>query len=196
MLERFLHQQSSCGRWPATARHLRSGFSLIELMVTLAVSAVLITVSIPSFQSLIQRNRIASQVNSFVGDLQFARSEAIKRGLPVSLCTSSDGATCLGANTWHQGWIVFSDLDASGTLNDTDGVLRVQKGWANGDTLSGNPNLPALSFSREGFALGLPAGTVTLSARTTPINDHATRCIALNRVGRQTIHRHGSESCT
>ena len=174
----------------------QSGLTLIELLVTLAISAVLVSLSVPSFRTLIQRNRIASEVNFFVGDLQFARSEAIKRGLPVTLCVSNDGSTCADANTWHQGWVVFSDVDGSGTLDGADEVLRVQKGWTTGDTLVASPSLVAVSFSRDGFALGLPAGSVTLPLRTSPVNDTATRCIVLNRVGRQVVHSPGTGTCT
>ena len=87
-------------------------------MVVVALVAILTALATPSFVGLIQRNRVSAEINSFAGDLQFARSEAIKQGLPVSICASSNGVSCLGANTWHSGWIVFADLNGSGAVDD------------------------------------------------------------------------------
>jgi type IV fimbrial biogenesis protein FimT len=107
-----------------TSQHLTSqsvmpvsahGFTLVELMVVVALIAILLAVAVPSFKSVVQRNRIATQLNGFISDVGLARSEAIKRGLPVSLCASSDGANCLETNTWHLGWMMFFDPTGSGT---------------------------------------------------------------------------------
>lgn len=131
-----------------------------------------------------------------MSDLQFTRSEAIKRGVQVSLCPSSDSATCLTTNTWHKGWIVFSDADGSGSLNSSDTVLRVRKGWSSSDTFVASPSLTVLSFSRDGFAVKLPAGPVTMPLQTSPANASTTKCVALNRVGRQVVQSPGTGACT
>ena len=171
-------------------------FTLIELMIVVALVAVLLVIAIPSFKALTQRNRVAGEINSFVSDLQFARSEAIKRGQPVSLCASADGATCLGTNSWNQGWIVFNDVNGSGTMNNAlDVRLRVRAGWTSGDTFGANPTLSALTYSREGFA-AIPGGAVTMPLRTSPVNSSATRCVAINRVGHHTVQSPGTGSCT
>jgi type IV fimbrial biogenesis protein FimT len=109
---------------------------------------------------------------------------------------SADGSTCVTTNTWHQGWIVFSDADGSGTINGTDIVLRTRKGWTGGDTFVASPSLTVVSFSRDGFATNLPAGTVTMPLRTSPVDATATKCVALNRIGRQVVQTPGSGSCT
>lgn len=176
-------------------RSAAAGFTLIELLVVISLVAILTTLATPSLRDLIQRTRIATEVNSLVSDLQFARSEAIKRGLPVSVCASSDGSTCLTANTWNQGWIVFSDADGSATVNGTDAVLRIRKGWTSGDTFVASPSQVAVTFSRDGFATNVP-GTVTIALRTSPINSNATRCLMLNRVGRQAVQSPGVGACT
>ena len=69
------------------------GFTLIELMITLAVAAILLTVAVPSFQTLIKRNALTARTNNFIADLHFARGEAAKRGSDVSVCPSSNGTT-------------------------------------------------------------------------------------------------------
>jgi type IV fimbrial biogenesis protein FimT len=81
------------------------GFTLVELIVAMAVALILISIAFPSFRTLTQNSRMAAQVNDMVADLSFARSEAIKRRTTVSICTSSDGATCSGGN-WRDGRII------------------------------------------------------------------------------------------
>lgn len=105
----------------AGQRHRQTGFTFMELMLTIVILAILATIAVPNFQSALQNNRLTGQANEIVAALQFARSEALKRGLPVEMCASSDGATCGG--NWNQGWMVFADLPG-----DPIEVLRV---WPN-----------------------------------------------------------------
>ncbi len=157
---------------------------MIELLVTVAVVAILATLAAPSFRETLQRNRIAGQVNSFVADLQFARSEAMKRGQNVTVCPSSDGQNCSGGNTWQGGWVVFNDANASGGV-DSGEMLRQQPGLSNGDTFAVNPDdNVVITYNREGFAAF--AGS-TLVMSTSPVNNGATRCITVNRVGRHKV---------
>src|SRR5690625_1849031 len=98
----------------ATARR-SAGFSLVELMITIAVLAVIIAISAPSFTGVFNNNRLTARANELVASLQSARSEALRRNAPVVVCRSTDGATCEGAaGNWDQ-WI---------TVVGTDEVLR------------------------------------------------------------------------
>jgi type IV fimbrial biogenesis protein FimT len=84
------------------------GFTLIELMVTLAVATILLTVALPNFQTFIKRNALTARTNNFIADLHFARSEAAKRGGDVSVCPSSNGTTCdTSAANWKNGWSII-----------------------------------------------------------------------------------------
>ncbi|MDE2081846.1 MAG: GspH/FimT family pseudopilin [Burkholderiales bacterium] len=173
-----------------------AGLTLIELMVTIAVAAILMATAIPSFQAMIQRNRVITEANSLVSDLQFARSEAIRQGLPVSLCVSADGRTCLGANTWHSGWIVFVDTAASGSIASGVTPLRKRDAFVGGDTFVADSGASALTYSRDGFAINMPAGGTTLVLHTSPVNAAATRCVALGLTGHQTGQSPGTGNCT
>jgi len=109
-----------------------NGFTLIELMITLVLAAILLTLAVPSFRQTIQNNRITTQVNEMVTAFNLARTEAIRQGSPVSVCASADQATCSGANNWATGWIVFTDTNAVGNPVISN-LIRV---WG---TLPGNP---------------------------------------------------------
>lgn len=181
-----------------TARLAMLGFTLLELMVVLAIAAILMAVAVPSFALLIQKNRLATQTNAFIADLQFARAEAIKQGQTVTICASSDGSACLGTTAWGTGWIVFADPDNSKTRDTTklvETVLRRQSTLAASDTFTASNNVAAISYSRDGFALGL-SGTITLAMRTNPSDTQTTRCVALSLVGRPQVVAPNGSNCT
>lgn len=89
-------------------RKTQSGVTLIELLVTLAVVAILLTLGVSGFRTLIANAKMTTAANSLIGHLQFARSEAVKRNQKVKVCPSTDGATCLTATPalWQGGFIV------------------------------------------------------------------------------------------
>src|SRR5277367_3145724 len=93
------------------------GFTLVEVVVTVAVAAILLSIAVPSFRYVTNSNRIAGESNGLVGDLQFARAEAIKEGRTVTVCVSTDGANCTGSTSWEGGWIVFSDPTNFGVVD-------------------------------------------------------------------------------
>lgn len=138
-----------------------TGFTLVELLVALAVAVILLTVAVPSFRELILNNRRAAQVNELVTAMTLARSEALKRGNRVSLCrTSSYGSalpTCGQGDGWEDGWIIFNDPNEDGVPNDVDDVLYVHEPLGKGDiTLRGDTNV---STRIHYHATGRVAGT-------------------------------------
>jgi type IV fimbrial biogenesis protein FimT len=126
------------------------GFTLIELMVTVSVLAILLGVAIPAMQNFTIRNRLVAVNNDLMTAVNFARSEASKRGTTVSVCKSSTMTSCGGS--WSNGWIVFVD---SGTAGDAtgDAILRVHQGLPNGYTLNATTNFANyVSYRRDGSA--------------------------------------------
>lgn len=184
-------------KFPRDSRPLRSaGFSLVELLTVIALIAVCLALAAPPLRDMIQRNRVASQIGTFRMDLKFARSEAMKRGQPVSVCPTADGTSCLADNTWQSGWLVFYDQNASGTIDSGDVILRRRQGWTGGDTFAAAPTLSAVTFGRMGLASNLAAGPFNFVARASTASTSSTQCVLLNQVGQQTVQPGGSGSCS
>ena len=158
-----------------------SGFTLIELMVTLAIATILITVAIPGFRTLIQGNRATAQSNELLSAFSLARSEAVKRGLRVSVCSSTDQATCAASTNWATGWIVFTDdTGTAGTMDGTDEIIRV---WdaLNGLTLTGTTN------NVQFLGSGLVNAGSTLTLTPTDCTGNQRRTLSITAVGRASI---------
>lgn len=106
------------------ARAVRAGgFTLVELMVTIAVLAILLMIGVPSFSGVIASNRLSTGANELVASLQLARMESMRRNTRVIVCRSADQATCSTGTTWT-GWITFVDVDRNGVPAAAE-VLRV-----------------------------------------------------------------------
>lgn len=126
------------------------GFTLIELIVVVALVAIGATIAVPSLQSLIRNNRVTAQTNEFIGALSFARSEAVKRGAYVVTCPANDTTGCVNT-AWETGWLIFADPDNSGTYSKTtnDAILKFFPALTSGSTLVGTS--PLVSFGGNGF---------------------------------------------
>jgi type IV fimbrial biogenesis protein FimT len=144
---------------PARSR----GYTAIELLFTIAIAGLVTALAVPNFRDFVQNNRAAEEANALVGALTVARSEAVTRGVPVTVCSSADNATCSGANDWTTGWIVFTDLDTVGTVDDDDEVLRSLPALREGSDLTAgaafvpyNANGFLSSAAGVDFALEIP----------------------------------------
>lgn len=100
-----------------------AGYTLLELMVTVTIAGILMGVAVPSFTSVIDSNRLTTYANDLVTALNFARSEAIKRGQQVTVRRKS-----LTSAQWENGWNVFVDSDKSNTFNDNGDAILCQVG--------------------------------------------------------------------
>jgi len=168
-----------------------SGITLLELVTVMTIVGIIAAIGVPSFKYVTSSNRVASEMNALVGDLQYARTEAIKEGLPITVCASSNGTQCSGAGntTWQTGWIIFPDLNSNQTVDAGETVLRVQnaftKAFGGTDTLTSNDNFTALTFNREGFGSTNTGNTqiVTVTLHTTPAVSQWTRCLAITTIG-------------
>lgn len=176
-------------------RTTQHGFTLVELVVTMTIIGILVSIGVPSFRYVTTNNRVSAEINGLLGDLQFARAEAIKEGRTVSVCSTNDGKTCLGTSTWSGGWIVFSDGGVLGTIDGNDQLLRVQKSLSSGDTLvAGTAGFSAITFNREGFAANMP-GPVFLKLHDSKSLQQFTRCISITIIGSFSTQTYGG-GCT
>lgn len=159
------------------------GFTLVELIVAIAVAAILLATAVPSFQDTIKNNRMAANVNEFVGALNLARSEAIKRGVPVTVCKDGGGGSaCTPAAEWQQGWILFSDRNGDGDVDaiDNDTVLRIYPALGASYTFRSDDALVnRVTYNTKGFAPN--GGLVMCDDRGYGAN---ARAIVLARTGR------------
>jgi type IV fimbrial biogenesis protein FimT len=178
------------------------GFTLLELMMTVAVLGVLLAIGVPSFTETIRNNRTAAQANELVLALNVARSEASKRGLPVTICAADAARTgCAGATAsdWGNGWLVFLDQGAAGTIDAGAGdvVLQTSRPVSDGLQLGSN-NLGFVRFGRSGAltnAAAIPVGAaaVTFGLQHEHCSGANRRVIAIDRTGRTNLTK---SACT
>ena len=126
---------------------LRSGFSLIELMVTVALISILLTLGVPSFSAILRNMTLTSQANNFVAAINLARSEAIRRNTAVTLSATASNLT---QNHWELGWQIWVDRNGNGTLDNGE-LLRLFPDMGAGTLVS---NTSLVRFSGNGFIEG------------------------------------------
>ncbi len=158
------------------------GFTLVEIMIALAVLSILGTLAVPAFTNLYDDSSRTNAVNSFIHTIFLARSEAMKRGEMVSICKSANASSCEnGASDWNRGWIVFanSDRDEPPVRDDDEALLYVHEGWRTGSIAA---NRAAFSFRPH--IQGVVNGTLVFCDRR---GSAAARAIIISHVGRPRV---------
>lgn len=121
----------------------KSGFSIIEVLIVVAIAAILTAIGIPAFNVFIGNTRTSTIANEFVSALNLARSEAMKRGKLVYVCRSSDGASCAASGAWGQGWLV---------ADENDEAIRVREGLKDPSVFEGYGEFEAkVTFQSNGM---------------------------------------------
>lgn len=177
-----------------------SGFTLIELMITLFIVGVLLAVGVPSLKTFMQGNQLVASTNELISALHIARSEAIKLNSRVSICESSDGKTCDNSGSWKDGWIVF--VDANGDLANTgapcaamntDCLLRIHDGFTDNQLTVAGVDANAAAINSFTFtSRGLPkavngasqSGVFSLCSLDSSGNTIGSRAVILSLSGR------------
>ncbi len=138
------------------------GFTLIELIVTLSIVAIISSIALPAFETTIQKNQQSSQTKDIFSSFQVARSEAIKRGQIAVICASDSGTSCSPTEDWDAGWIAFIDNDLDNIYDSGGDVLiSVTEGLDGGYTLIGSTDIEQMfRFAENGNAI--ETGTITL----------------------------------
>ena len=175
-----------------TARR-RAGFTLIELMVVLGIVAVLAGLAAPSFAAMTLRSRLSAQANEAVSAALLARSEAIKRNTTVSMCVSSNGATC-GTGGWEQGYLVMCNTTDNVSCNDagTDTlVLRQTPAMTAGLKMTETAGLNRVVFQPTG--VGATMGTWTICSAA-PLGAEE-RKVRVSSTGRPSVSKETAGVC-
>jgi type IV fimbrial biogenesis protein FimT len=164
--------------------------TLVELVITLAVLAIIVTLAVPSFGDAALGARLSSYANNLVVSANLARSEAIKRNMVVQLCVSTTGTTCAGSGSWEQGWIIL--------VRDNGQVLHQQPAVAAGLRIIAN-GFRTIDFQPTGFGATFaptPVGAPQLTVcRATPTPGKQERVVSMTLTGRSSVARTTMETC-
>lgn len=179
-------------------RHLtvrsQRGFTLIELMVTVAVLAIIAGIAIPSFNDQIRNNRSLTFGEEFAAALNYTRSEAVKRGQPVSLCPSNATQTDCG-DDWTEGWLAV--VDSNGAASSSVTVAELLRVWdAPDDGLSltvkrGSNDFDFVRFVGAGglASVGGADDPIDARAKHEDCTGNAARAVRVNASGAVSMRR-------
>ncbi len=179
----------------------KNGFTLIELLITIIIAGVLLTIGVPSYQEFVRKNQTITNANNLVTALNLARSEAIKRGVQVTLQRKS--AT---SKVWDEGWDVYTDLNGNGSFNDDadtnlceaneDCLLRTYAALPTNFTLrTGSHFANWIAYSASGASKGSAGpGNDTFRLCANNADSAKSRAIIVSSSGRPRTET-GTESC-
>ncbi len=113
---------------PQDTLHIRIkvsyGFTMVEVMVVLSITAIIVAFAAPSFMNIVANNRVVAASNELVTALNLAKSEAVRSGQTTTICKSSDATQCNDAAEWNDGFLLFQDTDNSLTVNSDERIIK------------------------------------------------------------------------
>jgi type IV fimbrial biogenesis protein FimT len=174
------------------------GFTLIELMVTLAIVGVIASLAAPSFRTLLVKRSVRAAADSLVSDMRFARSEALKRSTRTVICRSTNNTACAaGVGSWSDGWIVFVDMNSNGTVDAGDDLVRVQQALPNIATIQqdSNPGSTRQIFRYEPTGWARTADSTFNFTPSGSVPQGSTRLVCVSLNGRPALRAEGASAC-
>jgi len=174
------------------------GFTLVELILVFLLIGILTAVALPQFSTVLNRSRQASAVNALAIDLNYARSEAIKRNQYVFVCPGKPSKDSLKpaacGNDWNEGWQIVADIDGKGDVDGNDLLLRVHDAVSSIEITVGGNAGNGLRFNPLGLAENSDGGPVndTFSFEITSQNSQNKIELIISRAGRVYIPKQAS----
>lgn len=159
----------------------QQGFTLIEMIVVISILGILLAIAVPSYEGALLNNKLRSYANNLVASAHLARSEAIKSNAVVTVCVSTDGASC-ATGGWEQGWIVLRGA----------AVIQRQQAVVTGYKITEAAGLTSLSFQPTGVGATQAALTI---CRATPSAGDQERVVSIGATGRPSVTKTTSGSC-
>ncbi|MDP1565229.1 MAG: GspH/FimT family pseudopilin [Polaromonas sp.] len=175
----------------------QAGFTLIELMIVVALVALLASLAVPSFRTLLVNRTVRAAAEALMTDMRYARSEAVKRSARVSVCQSANGTSCAtGSNLWVGGWIVFVDADGDGAVDAGDEIVRVQQALTSMASIaSTNPSGDRRFFTYQPTGWAKSASQTFIFTPSGSVPAGSVRVVCVSNQGRPGLKAAGATSC-
>jgi type IV fimbrial biogenesis protein FimT len=164
-------------------KRVHTGFTLVELMITLAVGVIILAAGIPAFTSMMSSNEATAIANDFTGALRLARSEAVKRGAGVTVCASNANHTACDGDHWENGWLVFTDPDDDRAYSASDDLIRIWQAPEGGISFTGAPT--SIRFLASGRVSGIVSD---FAFQLSNCSGKQARTIKISKMGRTEIN--------
>jgi len=142
------------------------GFTIIELMITISLLAVMVVVGVPSFNSIMNTNETAANSNAFLSALKVARTEATKRRQNIIVCASNNQSDC-ASNDWSDGWIVFEDTDGGNDFDAGETIIDTYNLQAGFTVTRASAGPDQILFAATGLSDSTVAQTFTVCKSNT-----------------------------
>jgi type IV fimbrial biogenesis protein FimT len=170
--------------------------TLLELIIVIVIMGILAGIAVPSYRYVTTDNRMATESDALLGDMQYARSEAAREGQNVTLCVAASGTTpacaAAGSTDWQNGWLVFADIANDQKLDTGDPLLRQQRPFSSSDTFVSSNSMNAVTFTRDGFA-NLNGSNALFTLHDSSNNSKYTRCLELTQAGMMSVQTPSSD---
>lgn len=171
-------------------KNKKNGFTLVEMMVTLTLISIVLAIGVPNFKNTVRNTQLTAQSNEFVAVMNYARSEAIKRGARVSVCASDPTITgntaqtlCTGA--WNKGWLMFTDPNGNCSIDTGEQSIRIHGGLNVNTTFTAVKSIDSSAITCIGYNLSGNSTTTDSDVNFTMCDPilKLSRSITINMVG-------------